>query len=152
MGDIYGLRYVEMEERPWGKFYVIDKRDIKLFLDTYFSNAINIEEYQIENLQPKILIVNPGQKLSWQYHQRRKELWSVIDGPVGVIRSYDDNFNPINIHDKNDIIYIDVYERHRLIGLDHPAVIAEIWISIHPNDLSDEYDIIRISDIYSRLY
>ena len=41
-------------------------------------------------------------------------------------------------------------ERHRLIGLDNFAVVSEIWQHTDPNNLSDEDDIVRISDEYGR--
>jgi len=42
-------------------------------------------------LSPKILIVAPIKRLSWQYHHRRAEIWRVIQGQVGVVRSITDS-------------------------------------------------------------
>ena len=41
-------------------------------------------------------------------------------------------------------------ERHRLIGLDDYAVLAEIWQHIDSNNPSDENDIVRLDDDYGR--
>ena len=38
-------------------------------------------------MSPKILIVKPGARLSWQYHHRRAEIWQVYKGEVGIVRS-----------------------------------------------------------------
>ena len=44
-------------------------------------------------LSPKILIVKPEARLSWQYHDRRAEIWQVYKGTAGIIRSdyYEEN-------------------------------------------------------------
>ncbi len=71
-----GLHYSSKdEERPWGGFFVIDKTDTEKFIELYFSNypIEQIKKYGIE-LSPKILIVEPHKRLSWQYHNRRAEL------------------------------------------------------------------------------
>ena len=41
-------------------------------------------------------------------------------------------------------------QRHRLIGLDDWAVIAEIWQHTEKDNPSDEEDIVRINDDYGR--
>ncbi len=41
-------------------------------------------------------------------------------------------------------------ERHRLIGLDKYAVIAEIWQHIDTKNSSDQEDIVRIKDNFRR--
>ena len=52
---------------------------------------LNIETLKIGGkFSPKILIVSPNSKLSWQYHHRRAEIWRVFKGKVGVSKSFDD--------------------------------------------------------------
>ena len=51
--------------------------------------------YGLSILSPKILVVKPNSKLSWQYHNRRAEICGVFRGEVGVSRSFDDNQNPL---------------------------------------------------------
>ena len=55
-------------------------------------------------LSPKILIVSPNSKLSWQYHHRRAEIWRVYKGKIGVSKSFDDIEKPMIILKKNDQI------------------------------------------------
>ena len=96
------------------------------------------------------MIINPNSKLSWQYHHRRAEIWRVYKGCVGVSRSMDNNEKPMQILREKQQIKLKQGERHRLIGLDNFAVVSEIWQHTDPNNLSDEDDIVRISDEYGR--
>ena len=101
-------------------------------------------------LSLKILIVNPNSKLSWQYHHRRAEIWSVYKGCVGVSRSMDNNEKPIQILREKEQIKLKQGERHRLIGLNDFGVVSEIWQHTDLGNPSDEDDIVRLSDDYGR--
>ena len=89
-------------------------------------------------------------KLSWQYHHRRAEIWKRFKGKVGISRSHNNNQSPIIKLDEGDQVKLKNRERHRLIGLDGFAVLAEIWQHTDPDNPSDENDIIRLSDDYGR--
>ena len=68
--------------RPWGGFLLIDESQSQDFINTFISK----ENLKIEGrLSPKILIVNPNSRLSWQFHYRRKEVWRVYKNNVGII-------------------------------------------------------------------
>ena len=137
-------------ERPWGGFLVISEKQAQEFTDKFFD-GINIENLKIGGkLSPKILIIKPNSKLSWQYHHRRAEIWKVFKGEVGVSRSFDDNQKPQKKLITGDQIKLKKGERHRLIGLNDFAVLAEIWQHTDPNNPSDENDIVRLSDDYGR--
>ena len=137
-------------ERPWGGFLVISEKQAQEFTDKFFD-GIDIENLKIGGkLSPKILIIKPNSKLSWQYHRRRAEIWKVIKGEVGVSRSFDDNQKPQKKLITGDQIKLKKGERHRLIGLSGFAVIAEIWQHTDSNNPSDENDIVRLSDDYGR--
>ena len=137
-------------ERPWGGFLVINEKQTQEFTNKFFD-SINIHNLKIGGkLSPKILIVKPNSKLSWQYHQRREEIWKVFKGRVGISRSHDNNQNPIVKLDEGDQVKLEKGERHRLIGLDDYAVLAEIWQHTDPNNPSDENDIVRLDDDYGR--
>ena len=136
--------------RPWGGFLVIDENQSQEFLNMFFS-GIDVNTLKIGGkLSPKILIVNPHSKLSWQYHHRRAEIWRVYKGKVGVSRSMNNIQNPKTILNEKDQITLKQGERHRLIGLEDYAVISEIWQHTDPDHPSDENDIVRISDDYGR--
>ena len=133
--------------RPWGGFLLIDESQSKEFISKFISN----EDLKIENkVSPKILIVNPNSRLSWQYHYRRKEIWKVFKNEVGVIKSADNNETEIKIFKMGDIIEIEKGERHRLIGLSDFGIVAEIWIHTDSANPSDENDIVRLQDDYAR--
>ena len=137
-------------ERPWGGFLVIDESQVQDFANTFFD-GIDIETLKIGGrLSPKILIVSPDSKLSWQYHHRRAEVWRVFKGKVGISKSFDNIEKPVKILNEKDQIKLKKGERHRLIGLDDFAVVSEIWQHTDPNYPSDENDIVRISDDYGR--
>ena len=133
--------------RPWGGFLLINELQSKEFITKFISN----KDLKIQNkVSPKILIVNPNSRLSWQYHNRRKEIWKVFKNNVGVIRSTNNNETEMKIFNKGDIIELKKGERHRLIGLSDFGIVAEIWIHTDPANPSDENDIVRLQDDYSR--
>ena len=137
-------------ERPWGGFLVIDESQAQDFANTFFD-GIDIETLKIGGkLSPKILIVSPDSKLSWQYHHRRAEVWRVFKGKVGISKSFDNIEKPVKILNEKDQIKLKKGERHRLIALDDYAVISEIWQHTDHDHPSDENDIVRISDDYGR--
>ena len=133
--------------RPWGGYLLINESQSHDFINTFISK----ENLEIEGkLSPKILIVNPNSRLSWQFHNRRKEIWRVYKNSVGIIRSMDNNQNEMEILKEGDIIKFQTEERHRLVGLSDIGVVAEIWIHTDFNNPSDEQDIVRLQDDYSR--
>ena len=55
---------MEESNRPWGKYTVIkDESNFKL----------------------KIIEVNPGQRLSYQFHNKRSEVWTIVEGSGEVV-------------------------------------------------------------------
>lgn len=137
-------------DRPWGGFFVIDESEATEFAKTYF-NDISADELKISGkLSPKILVVQPGKRLSWQYHHRRAEIWEVLSGPVGVIKSDTDEEGPLKTYKEGDLIRLKQGERHRLVGLDDWGVLAEIWQHTDADHPSDEEDIVRVQDDFGR--
>ena len=77
-------------DRPWGGFFVISENNAQDFSNIYF-NGLNTEELKVSGkLSPKILIIAPNKRLSWQYHHRRSEIWKVVSGKINVVTSHDD--------------------------------------------------------------
>ena len=85
------LKIVDKDiERPWGGFFVISENNSQDFANIYF-NGLNTEDLKISGkLSPKILIIAPNKRLSWQYHHRRSEIWKVNTGKIKVVTSHDD--------------------------------------------------------------
>lgn len=69
---------------------------------------------------------------------------------MGIRRSFTDEQGETEILKTGDIVELAQGERHRLIGLDDYAVIAEIWQHSDSDNPSDEEDIVRVSDDYGR--
>ena len=136
--------------RPWGDFLVIDENQSDKFIKCFFENLDMSLITKGFKLSPKILIVKPLSRLSWQYHFRRSEIWKVFEGEVAVVRSENDNEQPEKVFSKGSLITLKQGERHRLIGLNDFGVVAEIWQHTDLNNPSDENDIVRIQDDYGR--
>ena len=137
-------------DRPWGGFFVISEDNAQDFSNIYF-NGLNTEELKVSGkLSPKILIIAPNKRLSWQYHHRRSEIWKSVSGEIKVVTSHDNIERKEKILKEGDEIRLYQGERHRIIGMDDYAVVAEIWIHTDKNNPSDENDIIRVHDDFNR--
>jgi mannose-6-phosphate isomerase-like protein (cupin superfamily) len=137
------------DKRPWGGFFVIDENQAEKFIKNYFPEY-SIKELLAGRISPKILIVEPGKKLSWQYHHRRSELWKIIGGEALVVTSDTDEEKESRNYIPNSIIKLNKGERHRLIGLNTWGIVAEIWQHTDTEHPSDEDDIIRVQDDFGR--
>ncbi len=136
--------------RPWGGFFVIAEEQAQEFANQYFDGLEVTTLKRGGALSPKILVVAPEKRLSWQYHYRRAEIWRVIQGQAGVKRSDTDTEGELELLNVGDTITLQQGERHRLIGLSDYAVIAEIWQHTNANHPSDEEDIVRVQDDFGR--
>lgn len=146
-----GFRVVAHDfERPWGGFLVIDEAQAQDFANQFFS-GLDVDSLRIGGkLSPKILIVSPEVRLSWQYHHRRAEIWRVYKGTAGIIRSATDEQGEVEVLNEGDQVRLQQGERHRLVGLQNRALIAEIWQHTDAENPSDEEDIVRVSDDFGR--
>lgn len=141
-------------DKPWGGYIRFNNSESEDFIKTFFPEVdikdIMLNKKEIE-LSPKLLVIEPQKKLSWQYHNRRAECWSFLTSG-SYYRSQDDRQgDPIYV-EPGSFVQIDVGERHRLVGQSDNkyTVIAEIWQHTNLNDLSSESDIVRLADDYKR--
>lgn len=150
MSDL-GLQIVKQDrDRPWGGFLVLEESQAAQFAQEFFPEE-DFEALKIsEKLSPKILLVAPNKRLSWQYHFRRAEIWRCIAGNVAVATSNDDTEREVKTLSKGDKIKLIQGERHRLIGLEDWGVVAEIWQHTDAANPSDEEDIVRLQDDFGR--
>ena len=108
------------EERPWGIF------------EQFVKNKI---------CTVKILTINPGEKLSLQYHHHREEFWRVIEGR-GIFIIGDKELTGT----VGDEFSVKKKERHRIINTSTaPVRVLEIALGVF-----DEDDIVRLEDKYKR--
>ncbi len=111
----------EPEVRPWG----------------WFRAVAAGPGYQV-----KILHVEPGQRLSLQWHEHRSEHWVVVRGRATVVLG--DKALQLEIGDTVDI---PVGAHHRLENGSNEAV--EV-VEVQRGDYLGEDDITRIADDYDR--
>ncbi len=136
--------------RPWGGFFVIEENDADKFIKEYFPNYTREKLTRAGKLSPKILVVAPNKRLSWQYHNRRAEIWKLIAGEAAVITSDTDEENAQKSLSIGNIVELKQGERHRLVGTNNWGVIAEIWQHTDETNPSNEDDIIRVQDDFGR--
>ena len=138
------------DRRPWGGFLVVSEDQARRFIGDFFPGVDPDGFGTGVRLSPKLLLVAPGTRLSWQYHHRRSEIWRVVAGRVGVVRSFTDEEGPLMELEEGDQVRLAVEERHRLVGLEGWGILAEIWRHEDAAKPSNENDIIRVSDDYGR--
>lgn len=109
------------ENRPWGQFEVLKDSD-------YFKS--------------KILRADPGQRLSYQSHDKRSEHWIIVKGEPTVIL----NDKEIKLK-AGDHIHIPQGAKHRLIN--NSTEMVE-WIEVQTGSYFGEDDIHRYQDDYGR--
>ncbi|WKL43725.1 phosphoheptose isomerase [Flavobacterium sp. ZE23DGlu08] len=145
------LTVVQQDQtRPWGGFFVIAEKQAQSFVSKFFPH-LKMSEIQITHkLSPKILIVAPQKRLSWQYHYRRAEVWTILSGAVGVKTSATDEEGELQTLTQGSFIQMEKGERHRLIGLDSWGIVAEIWQHTDSENPSNEDDIVRLRDDFGR--
>jgi mannose-6-phosphate isomerase len=146
-----GFKIIKQDEtRPWGGFFVLNEAQTAQFAATYFPDVVLSDLQITQKLSPKILVVAPDKRLSWQYHHRRAEIWRVVEGIVGVKMSDTDEETELKTYHPGQIITLKQGERHRLIGLAEWGILAEIWQHTDPTNPSDEDDIVRVQDDFGR--
>ncbi len=108
------------EERPWGRFYIIQETN----------------DYKIKRIE-----VNPNQRLSYQYHIKRSEIWTILEGE-GSITLNDNAFK----YKRGDVFQIPRLTKHRIQSDNCDTVFIEVQIG----EYFGEDDIVRIEDDYNR--
>jgi mannose-1-phosphate guanylyltransferase/mannose-6-phosphate isomerase len=95
-----------------------------------------------EKFQVKRLCVDPGAKLSLQYHEHRAEHWVVVKGTARVTRG-DEQMTLV----ENESTFIPVGVNHRLENPGHEPLHI---IEVQSGDYLGEDDIVRIEDDFNR--
>ena len=140
-------------DRPWGGFCQLSNEDADHFVSEFFPGTSSQEARLGDSslpLSPKILVVAPEQRLSWQYHDRRAERWAYIT-EGGYYKSMTDEQGELQLAEAGEVVQFSQGERHRLVGaVGHHTLVAEIWQHVDTERLSDEDDIVRVADDYRR--
>jgi len=115
------MEYLEKEERPWGRYYVIHDQ----------------ENYKIKRIE-----VEPGQRLSYQFHKKRSETWVIVEGKGIVI--IDEKKQNVS---EGETILIPKKSRHRIENISDTQL---VFIEIQTGTYFGEDDIVRLLDDYNR--
>ena len=110
-----------IETRPWGTYEVL--------LDA-------------ENVKVKRIIVNPNQRLSYQYHYKRQEYWTVVEGELTIVLN---EYKHGRL--SGESIHIPLGAHHRAWNeTDKPVTFIEVQTGTY----FGEDDIVRLDDDYLR--
>jgi mannose-1-phosphate guanylyltransferase / mannose-6-phosphate isomerase len=108
-------------ERPWGSYTIIDA-----------GVGYKVKE----------VVVDPGKRLSLQYHNQRAEHWVVVQGEALVT-----NGQEIRKITANESVYIPVRTPHRL---ENPGATPLKIIEVQTGPYLEEDDIVRLNDDFWR--
>ena len=109
-------------QRPWGQYEDIDSGD----------------GYRV-----KRITVDPGGKLSLQWHRFRAEHWVVVSGTAKVTRG-----DEVMYLAENQSLYIAIGVLHRL---ENPGTVPLKIIEVQTGSYVGEDDIVRVEDVYHRV-
>lgn len=113
---------LEHDIRPWGEYWVLqDEKTHKV----------------------KKIMVNTGGRLSYQYHFKRSEVWTIVEGMAhitldGIVKEYY----------VGDVAEIPQGVKHRIENRSEKPV---VFIEVQYGTYFGEDDIVRIEDDYNRL-
>lgn len=138
-------------DKPWGAFFRFSDSDTQKFMKEYFPE-IHAEDFaRGGGLSPKILIVAPDQRLSWQYHKRRAEVGILAGGNAGYYLSDTEDMGERHEMEVGAHVHFHCGQFHRWCGMPGSwGFIAEIWQHTDAEYPSDESDIVRVQDDYQR--
>ena len=115
-----GLKKPE-QIRPWGEYEILlDEKDVKV----------------------KRIRVKPNSRLSYQYHHKRQEQWTVVSGNLTIVLDDEKVFRS-----PGESIKIPLGARHRAWNETDQDV---VFIEVQTGTYFGEDDIVRIEDDYNR--
>ena len=112
---------LKSEVRPWGSFTIIKE-----------NKSFKIKKIEIQ----------PGMRLSYQFHKKRSETWVIIEGEGEIW--LDDK---IISYKKGDTIIIPRTMKHRI---SNQGKTKTVLIEIQTGEYFGEDDIVRIEDDFNR--
>lgn len=112
---------MEHDIRPWGEYWVLDDATTH---------------------KVKRILINPGQRLSLQYHFKRSEVWTVITGVATI--TIDDL---VKDYVASEVVKIPQGAVHRV---ENKTTESLILIEVQLGTYFGEDDIVRLEDDYNR--
>jgi mannose-6-phosphate isomerase len=112
---------MEHDIRPWGQYWVLEDADT----------------FKVKKIE-----VNPGGRLSYQYHHKRAEVWTIVEG-VGRITLDGE----VKDYKTGEVAIIPLGAKHRI---ENPFKEPLVFIEVQHGTYFGEDDIVRIEDDYNR--
>ena len=114
---------MEIGDRPWGSYHVL---------------------YDGDDCKVKKIIIKPRQQISYQYHHKRNERWSIIAGH-GIV-TLDDQTTIVS---EESSVYIPAMTKHTIQNTS--SMDDLVFIEVQTGTYFGEDDIVRIEDKYGRM-
>jgi len=112
---------MEHDIRPWGQYWVLE----------------DAETHKVKRIE-----VKPGGRLSYQYHHKRAEVWTIVEGTGRV--TLDDE---IKDYEAGEVAIIPLGAKHRIENTTDKSC---VFIEVQHGTYFGEDDIVRIEDDYNR--
>ena len=112
---------IEGQERPWGRYFVLHDEPT----------------YKLKRIE-----VDPGGRLSYQYHQKRSEVWTLVQGTGTITLD-----GQVKNYKVGETILIPQGVKHRIENSEQDKV---VFIEVQTGTYFGEDDIVRIEDDYNR--
>ena len=112
---------LEIGDRPWGKYFVLADEP----------------HYKLKRIE-----VNPGQRLSYQFHHHRQEYWTIVQGEAVITLEGEEI-----ILKYGQSIHIPLGARHRIENRSSEVLAL---IELQTGTYFGEDDIVRLQDDYER--
>jgi len=112
---------MENGQRPWGVYYVLEDADTH---------------------KVKRIIVKPGGRLSYQFHYKRSEVWTIVKGQARItLDGVETDYKA------GDVIEIPKQAKHRIQNIGQDDL---VFVEVQLGTYFGEDDIVRIEDDYER--
>lgn len=108
--------------RPWGRYEIL---------------------FESKSCKVKRIIVKPQQRLSYQYHFKRQEAWTIIQGTATITLN-----DIVKDYPVGSTALIGLKDKHRVQNKDPKNDL--IFIEVQTGTYFGEDDIIRVEDDYNR--
>lgn len=112
---------LEVGERPWGKYFVLQDEPT----------------FKVKKIE-----VQPGHRLSYQFHHHRQEFWTIVEGAANVVLDGEDH--PLTY---GQSIFIPQGAKHRIENRSNSLL---IFVEVQTGTYFGEDDIVRLEDDYTR--
>ena len=112
---------MKKHKKPWGYYKIL---------------------FESDTCKVKQILVKPGEILSYQYHHKRSEVWTIVQGEAYVL--LDDE---LSLHTYGETIFIPQGTKHQVENKGQKDL---VFIEVQHGSYFGEDDIVRIKDKYNR--